>query len=205
MPELPGKTDRLPWGRRLLVCQAAHNEQPISFLDRRRHGKAEDTMPRFAALIFVLFTIAACAEDDLQREVEDYLVDYAHTMQGLYYEANKAEWATNTRIVEGDTTNAARTRRAQEALAAFVGSVENIERIRGYLQATDRLTPLQVRQLEAMLYTAANQPGTIPELVAARIAAETDQVEKLYGFEFKLGGSRSRPTRSTRSCGPPRT
>ncbi|MGH7545795.1 MAG: M2 family metallopeptidase, partial [Gemmatimonadota bacterium] len=78
----------------------------------------------------------------------------------------------------------------REALAAFVGSVENIERIRGYLERRDRLTPLQVRQLEVMLYEAADQPQEVPDVVAARIAAETEQVERLYGFEFRL---RDRP------------
>ncbi len=139
-------------------------------------------------LILVLLPLMVACEDGLRREVDAYLADYAKTMQKLYYEANKAEWASNTHIVEGDTTNAARTRRAREALAAFVGSVENIERIRGYLEQRDRLTPLQVRQLEKMLFDAADQPGTVPKLVAERIAAETEQVEKLFGFEFRLHG-----------------
>jgi peptidyl-dipeptidase A len=39
-----------------------------------------------------------------------------------------------------------------------------------------------------MLYNAANQPGTVPDLVAERIAAETQQVETLFGFEFMLRG-----------------
>jgi peptidyl-dipeptidase A len=129
----------------------------------------------------------ACG-DNLQREVDAYLTEYAETMQALAYESDKAEWASNTRIVEGDTTNAARTKRANEALAAYVGSVENIERIRGYLDQRDRLTALQVRQLEAMLFEAADKPGTVPELVAQRIAAETEQVEQLYGYEFTLDG-----------------
>lgn len=125
---------------------------------------------------------------DLSHEVNDYLARYSERMQELYYEAQQAEWESNTRIVEGDTTNAARTRRANEALAEFVGSVENIERVRSFLDKRARLTPLQVRQLEAILYTAANQPGVAPELVEARIAAETEQVETLYGFEFTLDG-----------------
>ena len=69
-------------------------------------------------------------ENAAQREAAAYLGEYANTYQGLYYAANKADWAVNTRIVEGDTTNAARYRRAREALAAFEGSVYNIERVR---------------------------------------------------------------------------
>ncbi|UCC72887.1 MAG: M2 family metallopeptidase [Gemmatimonadota bacterium] len=145
-------------------------------------------MKRYLPVLTVLYLFSACGEDPLKSEVDAYIAEYEATMQGLYYEAAKAEWASNTHIVEGDTTNAARTRRANEALAAFVGSVENIERIGGYLEQRERLDPVEVRALEAMLYEAANQPGTVPELVAERIAAETEQVETLYGFEFRLGG-----------------
>ncbi|HSG82471.1 MAG TPA: M2 family metallopeptidase [Gemmatimonadota bacterium] len=139
------------------------------------------------SLIGLAVMLLAC-DTDLQHEVEDYLSRYDARMQGLYYESQEAEWASNTYIVEGDTTNAARTRRANEALAAFVGSAENIERIQHFVERGRRLTPLEVRQLEAMLYTAANQPGTVPELVAQRIAAETKQVETLFGFEYTLDG-----------------
>ena len=34
---------------------------------------------------------------------------------------------------------------------------------------------------------AANNPQTVPELVKARIKAETEQTEKLFGFEFEIG------------------
>ncbi len=141
----------------------------------------------FSLLLFAGYILSGC-DTDMQHEVEDYISRYNERMQGLYYESSKAEWASNTHIVEGDTTNAARTRAANEALAEFVGSPENIERIRHFLDNRDRLTELEVRQLEVMLFAAANQPGTEPELVANRIAAETRQVETLFGFDFKLDG-----------------
>lgn len=134
-------------------------------------------------------------ENAAQREAAAYLAEYADTYQGLYYAANKADWAVNTRIVEGDTTNAARYRRAREALAAFEGSVDNIERIRHLLDEGDQLAPLQTLQLEAMLFNAAQYPATVPELVSERIAAETEQVETLYGFEFTLNGDPITPNR----------
>lgn len=134
-------------------------------------------------------------ENAAQREAAAYLAEYADTYQGLYYTANKADWAVNTRIVDGDTTNAARYRRAREALAAFEGSVDNIERIRGLLDERDQLAPLQTLQLEAMLFNAAQYPATVPELVSERIAAETEQVETLYGFEFTLNGDPITPNR----------
>ncbi|MEE8561802.1 MAG: peptidase, partial [Gemmatimonadota bacterium] len=134
-------------------------------------------------------------ENAAQREAAAYLAEYADTYQGLYYTANKADWAVNTRIVDGDTTNAARYRRAREALAAFEGSVDNIERIRGLLDERDQLAPLQTLQLEAMLFNAAQYPAMVPELVSERIAAETEQVETLYGFEFTLNGDPITPNR----------
>ena len=124
----------------------------------------------------------------VQADAQLYLADYERSFQELYYASSLAEWDSNTRIVEGDTTNAARTKAANEAFARFVGSVENIERIRGLLESRALLTPLQVRQLEAMLYRAASQPQTVPQVVSARIAAETEQTERLYGYTFSVGG-----------------
>ncbi len=46
-----------------------------------------------------------------------------------------------------------------------------------------------------MLFNAAQYPATVPELVSERIAAETEQVETLYGFEFTLNGEPITPNR----------
>jgi peptidyl-dipeptidase A len=129
---------------------------------------------------------AACGTD-FRHRVDRYLAAYDSTYRGLSYEAALADWESNTRIVAGDTTNAARTRRAKEALASFVGGVANIDTIRAFLAQRARLRPLQARRLEVMLYLAADAPQTAPDLVRQRIAAETEQVERLYGFEFRLG------------------
>lgn len=138
---------------------------------------------------------AAQTAPSAAEEVQRFLDEYQETYQRLYYTAQEAEWASNTRIVEGDTTNAARTRRANEALTAFTGSERNIDRARGYLEIRDRLEPLQVRQLERILYMAAGAPQTVPEVVKARIAAEAEQTETLYGFQFTLDGKPVTPNR----------
>ncbi|MBV9772690.1 MAG: M2 family metallopeptidase [Gemmatimonadetes bacterium] len=135
------------------------------------------------------------AQPSASEQAERFLADYQTQYQKMYYAAQLADWASNTHIVEGDTTNAARTRRAQEALTAFTGSSENIQRVRGFLEQRDRLTPLQVRELEKILYTAAGAPQTAADVVRARIAAETQQTEKLYGFQFTLGGKPVTPNR----------
>src|SRR5262249_55051748 len=52
----------------------------------------------------------------------------------------------------------------------------------------DALTNSQALQLDRVLFKATDGPQTVPELVKARIAAETAQTEKLYGFTYKLDG-----------------
>ena len=139
-----------------------------------------------AALVLLL---AACSSDTrYQRDADTWLADYGNTYRHLYLEAALADWQTQTHIVEGDTTNAARSNAAHGALATFVGSPDNVERIQGYLAQRDRLTPLQVRQLEMMLFYAGDSPGIVPDLVTQRIAAETRQSELLYGYAFTLNG-----------------
>jgi peptidyl-dipeptidase A len=152
----------------------------------------------------LLFVLAACTNLDDVSEVQKptgaaspraraFLEAYTKTYQKLYYASGEAEWASNTHIVEGDDTNLKRTTAANEALAAFTGSVENIEAARALLEERDVLAPLEVLQLEAVLYAAAQNPQTVPELVKQRIAAEARQTEKLYGFSFTLDGKEITP------------
>jgi peptidyl-dipeptidase A len=145
------------------------------------------TSSRFVAIAAVVCAAGACS-DSLATEAEQYLTTYDSTYRALVYESAQAEWASNTRIVEGDSTNAVRTKAANKALLAFVGDTVNINRIRAFLAERSRLEPLQVRRLEKMLYNAAAGPQTVPDVVAQRIAAETEQTEKLYGFQFTIGG-----------------
>jgi hypothetical protein len=50
------------------------------------------------------------------------------------------------------------------------------------------LTPVQVRQLEFILYLAGNNPQTVADVVKKRIDAQARQVEKLYGYAFTIDG-----------------
>lgn len=133
-------------------------------------------------------TPADPTRSEFQLEVQNYLDDYTATYQRLYYASSLAEWESNTRIVPGDSTNALRTRAANEALAEFTGSRENIEKSRTFLASKDPLTPLQIRQLETILFMAADKPQTVPDLVRARIAADARENENLFGFTYRLEG-----------------
>ncbi len=148
-------------------------------------------LPILIAALIIASCRATSAPADMSPQA--FLDRYTKEYQELYYASSEAEWASNTKIIEGDETNALRTRSANEDLAEFTGSVENIEAARAFLAAPKALTELQKLQLEQVLFAAAGSPQTIPDLVVERIAAETAQTEKLYGFSYKLDGKEVTP------------
>jgi peptidyl-dipeptidase A len=152
-------------------------------------------MKRLHFLFFLVAVVFSCTttsikteDSSLASEVQQYLDNYTNEYVKLYYDLSLAQWETNTHIVEGDTMNAHRTQVTNEAFANFTGSKENIDKTRKYLEQKDKLAPLQVRQLETILYQAANNPQTVADLVSKRIKAETQQTEKLFGFNYTLDG-----------------
>ena len=157
-------------------------------------------MRRSVLRLAVLLALPACASAPtpaptspavpraFRAEVESYLESYDSTFKRLNYASQLAQWASNTHIVAGDSTNAVRARETGLALSRFVGSVENIERIKGYLNHRADLDPIQIRRLETMQFNAADAPQTMPDVVRARLVAENAQVERLYGFQFSLHG-----------------
>ncbi|MFZ0391634.1 MAG: M2 family metallopeptidase, partial [Calditrichia bacterium] len=141
-----------------------------------------------------LILISGCGNsEDVRQRAGEFIDNYTNEYQQLYYRSARAEWQSNTHIVEGDSSNAVETRRANEALAGFTGSADNIKKIRGFLENSNDLSDLQVRQLETMLYMAGNNPGTVPDVVKARIKAEAAQTEHLYGFSFTVDGTEITP------------
>ena len=123
------------------------------------------------------------------REAADlFIAAYTQRYVPLSYASALAEWDANTHIVAGDTAQAQRVRQANEALATFAGSVDVIDQARRLLERREALTDLQARQVDAILYSAASSPQTVPDLVRRRIAAEAAQTERLYGYAFTLNG-----------------
>jgi len=123
-----------------------------------------------------------------QIVVQKFLDEYTKEYQRLYTISSEAAWKANIYIKEGDTLTSQAVQKADEEYAAFVGSAENIKMAQEALKSKDALSKKQVRQLEAILYSAANNPGTEPELVAERIKADNEQNNKLYGYEFSIDG-----------------
>ncbi|HNP18408.1 MAG TPA: M2 family metallopeptidase [Fulvivirga sp.] len=146
-------------------------------------------------IVFGLLTVmlSSCGEpkretSNIKEEAQAFLDEYTKEYLKLYYNSSKAEWASNTRIVEGDTLNAYNTQVANEAFAKFTGGESIITSTRALLEKKDQLDDIQVKQLEAILYAAANNPATVSDIVKERIKAETAQTEKLFGFDFQIDG-----------------
>jgi len=126
--------------------------------------------------------------EKFKQEVQEYLDYYNSEYQKLLIPSAEAEWALNTKIVEGDTMNKHNAEVANQNMAKFTGSKENIEKSKKYLEKKSLLSPIQVKQLETILYMAGGMPETAGDAVEKRIKAETEQTEMLFGFEYKLQG-----------------
>ena len=128
------------------------------------------------------------APPDYRAQADQFLIAYNAEYVRLYTASSEAEWRSNTHIVAGDTANAGATTRANQRVAAFTGSADNIRQLRELLAHKADLTALQTKQLETALYIAANSPQTVADVVKRRIQAEAAQTEKLYGFDYKYAG-----------------
>src|SRR5690606_23308518 len=123
---------------------------------------------------------------EAQKFIDNYTAEYVK----LYTEAAEAQWKSNTEIIEGDTTNMINARKADEAMAAFTGSRDNINNAKKFLAEKNKITTKQQKQLELILYAAANNPQTIADVVKQRIKAENEQTQQLYGFQYILNGEK---------------
>lgn len=116
-----------------------------------------------------------------KAEAERFLAVYNSIYQRLYTVDAEAAWASSTDVSEAH--EAARTG-ADQVYAAFVGAPEVIRETRSLLARKDELEPVQVLQLQKILLAAGGNPGTIPDVVNARVAAESHQSAVLDGFVF---------------------
>jgi len=139
-------------------------------------------MKRILLSLVVALTFS-CGSSGLspQQEADRFLAMYDGIGQKLYAVTSEAYWKSATDVTEqhvGERIG------AESALAAFSGSRHVIETTRSLLAAKDELDDLTVLQLEKVLLTAAEYPGTIPETVEARVAQEAKQSAALDAFEF---------------------
>ncbi len=152
-------------------------------------------MKKGFAIIAVAIAFTGCMDpkEKHQKEVQTYLEVYNQKYKELYTASNEGQWLVQTHIVEGDTMNAHVSGLDDEAMAKYTGSKNNIDKATAYLKWKDELTPLQIKQLDKVLFNAAGNPESDSEIVKERIKAETAQTEKLYGFKFSLDGKEITP------------
>jgi peptidyl-dipeptidase A len=124
----------------------------------------------------------------LGTRVDSFLVAYNNKFKELSIVANEGQWKLLTHIVKGDTLSSYQAQKASKALAEFQGSADNIKQTQEFLAQKEKLNPLQVEQLEHILYFAGLSPQTVADVVMQKIKAETEASEKLYGFNYMLNG-----------------
>ena len=152
------------------------------------------TMKKIIFYSLLVYLFLSCSgnneqpKDTTKIQVQAFIDSYTKQYLKLVYAAEKAAWASNIKIVAGDTIATYNERMASEAIAKFTGSKKNIDVVSGFLKKSNELNLTQVKQLKSILFKAANNPATVPELVSKRIIAEASQNERLYGFDFKLNG-----------------
>jgi peptidyl-dipeptidase A len=118
-------------------------------------------------------------------EATNFLQLYNSIYQGLTRAAQEAQWRAATDVTpahDGERTG------ANTMLAAFAGDRAVIETCRRLLDKRKALPPIVARQLDKILLAAAEGPGTIPDVVSARVAAESQQSSTMDGFTYMLDG-----------------
>ena len=131
----------------------------------------------------------------VEREARAFLETVTGLLQPLNTVANQTAWIAATAVSPEHT--AARAA-AEKAAAAVTGAKLVIERSATYLAKPSELSDLTLRQFRKLQLAAAENPGTIPEVVSQRIEAEARQSAVLDSYTFCLqtlpGGKCSRPT-----------
>jgi peptidyl-dipeptidase A len=126
--------------------------------------------------------LSAPATPSAAEEAAQFLETYSRLYQSLYTVAMEATWKASTDVTPEHTGQRIGAAQAQ---AVFVGNPWVIDKTRALLQKTNQLDDLTVRQLRMIWLRAADAPGTIPAVVAARVAAEARQSATLDSFPFK--------------------
>src|SRR3954464_7501127 len=128
-----------------------------------------------------------------QKEADAFLATVTGLVWPVSTSASLADWAAATDVTP---EHVAQRTGADKALAAVSGSTTVIDKTKALLKNEKQLDELTVRQLRKLLLTAAENPGTIPEVVAKRVELESKQSAILDGYTFCLqpkGNSCAKP------------
>ncbi len=141
---------------------------------------------RCASVLFLLVAgIAAppVVSAGVQEDADSFLALYNSLYQRLFRVREGSWWDAQTDVKpENDGKRIA----AGEAFSAFTGDPEIVHRLRILREHSGELDPIVRRQLEKAWLAAAESPGTVPDLVSARIAAESAQSSAMDSWEYCL-------------------
>jgi peptidyl-dipeptidase A len=130
----------------------------------------------------------------LQREADAFLESVTSLMLPVATTTNGVDWIAATDVTPEHTGQRAG---ADKALAALVGAKPLIQKTKALLAKEKQLDDVTVRQLRKLLLSAAENPGTIPDVVDKRVEAEARLAGVLDGYTFclqsKPGGGCARP------------
>jgi peptidyl-dipeptidase A len=127
-----------------------------------------------------------------EREARAFVEQMTALLQPVSTVSSEAEWVASTDVTPDHTGERAG---AEKTAAALSGSKLIIEKAKAYLAKEGELDELTARQLHKLLLSAAETPGTIPEVVARRIEAEGRQASIQDGYTFCLQQSGGRCVR----------
>jgi peptidyl-dipeptidase A len=144
---------------------------------------------KHALLVLLGAVLTGCSapststSENQQSTAAEFLKMYSDLDRKVSTVAAEAAWKASTDVSELHTGERAG---ADGALAAFRGSPYIIETAKRLLAQKRSLTELEARQLNEILLTAAESPGTIPNVVQARVQAEARAGAVQDGFTFCL-------------------
>ena len=143
----------------------------------------------FGKILFAIFALAipamafAAGASAIQKRADRFLALANAGYQALYRVNNEAQWLAVTDVTPAHDAAA---EVGGKAAAAFNGNPAIINEARDLLTHKSDLNELTIRELNQLLLNAAEGPMTNPQLVSARVEAETNQASLLNSFEFKL-------------------
>ena len=148
----------------------------------------------FALFLAFLLGSARAADTSTEQEAQAFLATYETLYQSVYTVAQKESWLASTDVTPAHDEGRVA---GNKALAALTGNPYVIEKARRLRAHGAELSTLTRRRLERVWLNAAENPGTLPEVSAKRVEAESRQSSTMDSFPFCLereGGKCVRPT-----------
>ncbi len=147
------------------------------------------SISQFLAAGAIVILMGGCGKSGkYQEDAQKFLDAYNTKYQELYTQSSETQWLLNTHLVEGDTVTKNAADKAQQAFADYTGSNDVINQVKALLEHQKDLSPLQVKELNKILYIAAGNPESEKERIKERIDAESAQTSNLYSYRYTIGG-----------------